>query len=88
MDQEVESSDRWISKIEELLTLSVEFWQLTNTYREQPSVKLTYQVMSVLEGTVGDSQQYLSLVQTTLPERIQRMLAPNTRAAHIKVRRS
>lgn len=86
MDPEV-GCDGWILS-EELLTLSAEFWQLTNTYREQPSVKLTYQVMSVLEGTVGDSQQYLSLVQTTLPERIQRLLAPNTRAAHIKVRRS
>lgn len=60
-----------------------------SSYREQPKVALTYQVLAILEGVSEDSgthtQEHLTIVQTTFPSRIQRLLQENTRASQFKV---
>lgn len=60
-----------------------------SSYREQPKVALTYQVLAILEGVTEDpdthTQEHLTIVQTTLPSRIQHLLQENTRASQFKV---
>lgn len=66
-----------------------DFWRRVSSYREQPKVALTYQVLAILEGVSEDpgthTQEHLTIVQTTFPSRIQRLLQKNTRASQFKV---
>jgi hypothetical protein len=67
------------------------FWPTTSTYTEQPRVKLTYQVIAVLEGQRVDAsgaRQYLRLIPNSLPARVQRLLDGEMRSAQIKVSES
>jgi hypothetical protein len=64
------------------------FWPKTNTYTEQPHVKLTYQVITVLEGQrveASGAKQYLRLIPNSLSSRVQRLLEGEMRPAHITV---
>ncbi|KAJ0394473.1 hypothetical protein P43SY_007390 [Pythium insidiosum] len=66
------------------------FWPKTSSYLEQPRVQLTYIVLSVLEGervASNGAKEYLRLVPSSLPPRIQRLLQENTRASQIKAAR-
>lgn len=83
-----------LGREEELLTawilcgVAAEFWIRVNTYREQPHVALTYQLISVLEGVSEDpatrTKEHVTIVQTTLPARIQHLLQANMRASQFK----
>lgn len=67
----------------------VDFWSKTNTYAEQPKVKLTYDVITVLEGErtlVSGQKQYLRILPSSMPTRIQQLLQESMRASQIKVR--
>ncbi|GAB9462735.1 hypothetical protein Gpo141_00000221 [Globisporangium polare] len=70
------------------LLLAHDFWRRVSSYREQPKVALTYQVLAILEGVTEDpdthTQEHLTIVQTTLPSRIQHLLQENTRASQFK----
>lgn len=68
---------------------SIDFWTRVSSYREQPKVALTYQVLAILEGVTENpntqTQEHLTIIQTTFPSRIQRLLQENTRASQFKV---
>ncbi|DBA04946.1 TPA: LOW QUALITY PROTEIN: hypothetical protein N0F65_006948 [Lagenidium giganteum] len=68
--------------------MMTDFWTRTNTYLEHPRVHLTYDVLFLLEGrTTTDalSPMPLTIVHTTFPPHVQRLLDGKLRAGQISM---
>lgn len=64
------------------------FWPTTSTYTEQPLVKLTYQVVVVLEGersTDSGARSYFRVITTSLSPAVQRLFEKETRASRTRI---